>query len=203
MSYIPAPIVVEELEDPLRHALKDRDPYVRKTAAICVAKLYNADPRKCERNGFVELLRDLLLDTNATVVANAVAALIEIGDRQDGVIFKLNLTVANKLLAALPESSEYALFRCFLFPMSTEVLAMNLQVGTNIHTRLTITLCTREARGCANYGGTCHCAARTRKLRRHPHYYKSTIIPDELHGGSSLDGLYMQEDGATIGSVHA
>ena len=89
MSYIPAPIVVEELEDPLRHALKDRDPYVRKTAAICVAKLYNADPRKCERNGFVELLRDLLLDTNATVVANAVAALIEIGDRQDGVIFKL------------------------------------------------------------------------------------------------------------------
>ncbi|KZT68971.1 Adaptor protein complex beta subunit [Daedalea quercina L-15889] len=107
MSYIPAPIVVEELEDPLRHALKDRDPYVRKTAAICVAKLYNADPRKCERNGFVELLRDLLLDTNATVVANAVAALTEIGDRQDGVIFKLNLTVANKLLAALGESSEW------------------------------------------------------------------------------------------------
>lgn len=107
MSYIPTSLVVEEIADPLRHALKDKDPYVRKTAAICVAKLYTADPRKAERSVFVEMLRDLLLDTNATVVANAVAALSEIGDRQDGVIFRLNLTVANKLLAALGESSEW------------------------------------------------------------------------------------------------
>lgn len=106
MSYIPIPVVIENLTDQLRHCLKDRDPYVRKTAAICVAKLYTADPRKAEKGGFVEMLRDLLLDTNATVVSNAVAALSEIGDRQDGVIFKLNLTVANKLLAALGESSE-------------------------------------------------------------------------------------------------
>ncbi|KAH9951345.1 Adaptor protein complex beta subunit [Amylocystis lapponica] len=107
MSYIPIPVVTEALTEQLRHCLKDRDPYVRKTAAICVAKLYTADPRKAERGGFVEMLRDLMLDTNATVVSNAVAALSEIGDRQDGVIFKLNLTVANKLLAALGESSEW------------------------------------------------------------------------------------------------
>ena len=106
MSYIPIPVVTESLTEQLRHCLKDRDPYVRKTAAICVAKLYTADPRKAEKGGFVEQLRDLLLDSNATVVSNAVAALSEIGDRQDGVIFKLNLTVANKLLAALGESSE-------------------------------------------------------------------------------------------------
>jgi AP-2 complex subunit beta-1 len=106
MSYIPTPVVIEALTEPLRHCLKDRDPYVRKTAAICVAKLYAADPRRAERNGFVEKLRDLMLDTNATVVANAVAALVEIGDRPDGVIFKLNLTTANRLLTALEESSE-------------------------------------------------------------------------------------------------
>ncbi|KAJ3537385.1 hypothetical protein NM688_g6700 [Phlebia brevispora] len=107
MSYIPIPVVIDSLTEPLRHCLKDKDPYVRKTAAICVAKLYTADPRKAEKSGFVEMLRDLLLDPNATVVSNAVAALSEIGDRQDGVIFKLNLTVANKLLAALGESSEW------------------------------------------------------------------------------------------------
>ncbi|KJA20194.1 hypothetical protein HYPSUDRAFT_203899 [Hypholoma sublateritium FD-334 SS-4] len=107
MSYIPIPVVTEALSDNLRHCLKDRDAYVRKTAAICVAKLYSADPRRAEKGGFVELLRDLMLDSNATVVANAVAALSEIGDRQDGVIFKLNLTTANKLLAALGESSEW------------------------------------------------------------------------------------------------
>ncbi|EKM55404.1 uncharacterized protein PHACADRAFT_256011 [Phanerochaete carnosa HHB-10118-sp] len=107
MSYIPIPVVIDALTDPLRHCIKDRDPYVRKTAAICVAKLYAADPRKAEKHGFVEMLRDLLLDANATVVSNAVAALSEIGDRPDGVIFKLNLSVANRLLAALNESSEW------------------------------------------------------------------------------------------------
>ncbi|KAF9564684.1 Adaptor protein complex beta subunit [Agrocybe pediades] len=107
MSYIPIPVVTDALSDNLRHCLKDRDAYVRKTAAICVAKLYSADPRRAEKGGFVELLRDLMLDSNATVVANAVAALSEIGDRQDGVIFKLNLATVNKLLAALGESSEW------------------------------------------------------------------------------------------------
>ena len=101
MSYIPLPIVTEALTEPLRHALKDKDPYVRKTAAICVAKVYVADPRRTERHGFVEMLRDLLMDTNPTVVANAVAALVEISERHDGVAFKLNLTVCNKLLSAL------------------------------------------------------------------------------------------------------
>lgn len=107
MSYIPIPEVMDALSENLRHCLKDRDAYVRKTAAICVVKIYNADPRRAEKAGFVELLRDLMLDSNATVVANAVAALSEIGDRQDGVVFKLNLITANKLLAALGESSEY------------------------------------------------------------------------------------------------
>ncbi|KAL5511824.1 hypothetical protein ACEPAH_5042 [Sanghuangporus vaninii] len=107
MSYIPLPVVTEALTDPLRHTLKDRDPYVRKTAAICVAKVYMADPRRTERMGFVEMLRDLMLDSNATVVANAVAALVEISERHDGVAFRVNYTVANKLLTALQESSEW------------------------------------------------------------------------------------------------
>ncbi|KIM65209.1 hypothetical protein SCLCIDRAFT_113025 [Scleroderma citrinum Foug A] len=107
MAYIPLPVVTEALSDQLRHCIKDRDPYVRKTAAICVAKMYVADPRKAERAGFVEMLRDMMLDSNATVVANAVASLSEIGDRHDGVVFRLNLTIANKLIHALGESSEW------------------------------------------------------------------------------------------------
>jgi AP-2 complex subunit beta-1 len=86
MSYIPIPEVMDALSDTLRHCLKDRDAYVRKTAAICVVKMYSADSRKAEKAGFVELLRDLMLDSNATVVANAVAALSEIGDRQEYIL---------------------------------------------------------------------------------------------------------------------
>ncbi len=47
-----------------------------------------------------------MLDANATVVSNAVAALVEISERHDGVAFKVNYTLANKLLVALGESSE-------------------------------------------------------------------------------------------------
>ncbi|KAH9989055.1 armadillo-type protein [Russula compacta] len=115
MSYIPIPIVLGHLTEQLHHHLKDRDPYVRKTAAICVAKLYAADPRKAEKFG-VELLRDLLVDSNATIVANAVAALSEIADRPDGVVFKLNLPVTNKVIAALGKSSE-CMARC-LHPLT-------------------------------------------------------------------------------------
>lgn len=107
MSYIPIPVVTEAMAEPLRHCLKDKDPYVRKTAAICVAKLHATDPRKAERGGFVEMLRDLLVDPNPTVVSNAVAALSEIGDKCDEITFNLNFHVASKLLTALGESSEY------------------------------------------------------------------------------------------------
>lgn len=33
--------ITEYLCEPLRKCLKDEDPYVRKTAAVCVAKLYD------------------------------------------------------------------------------------------------------------------------------------------------------------------
>jgi AP-1 complex subunit beta-1 len=40
--------ITEYLCEPLRKCLKDEDPYVRKTAAICVAKLYDIDPTLVE-----------------------------------------------------------------------------------------------------------------------------------------------------------
>ena len=106
MSYIPLPAVSHALVDPLRHSLKDADPYVRKTATICVAKLYFADPRLVERENFVESLRELLKDGNPTVIANAVAALSEISDRSENIVLKLSFPMASKMVGALPECSE-------------------------------------------------------------------------------------------------
>lgn len=107
MSYISVPTVLAALLDPLRHSLKDADPYVRKTAAICVAKLYMHDRRMVEKQGFIGNLRDLLADSNPTVVANAVAALTEISERSENIQLKLNLTIASKLVSALPDCSEW------------------------------------------------------------------------------------------------
>lgn len=70
--------ITEYLCGPLRKTLKDSDPYVRKTAAVCVAKLFDIDPELVQDQGFVESLQELLSDANPMVVANAVAALSEI-----------------------------------------------------------------------------------------------------------------------------
>lgn len=70
--------ITEYLCDPLERRLKDDDPYVRKTAAICVAKLYDISPELVQDRGFLDTLRDLLSDANPMVVANAVASLAEI-----------------------------------------------------------------------------------------------------------------------------
>lgn len=59
--------ITEYLCEPLRKCLKDEDPYVRKTAAVCVAKLHDINSQLVEDQGFLDLLRDLLSDSNPMV----------------------------------------------------------------------------------------------------------------------------------------
>lgn len=44
MGCIRVSAITEYLFDPLKAAIKDEDSYVRKTAAICIAKLYDVSP---------------------------------------------------------------------------------------------------------------------------------------------------------------
>ncbi|PAV83754.1 hypothetical protein WR25_13322 isoform B [Diploscapter pachys] len=97
--------ITEYLCEPLRKCMKDEDPYVRKTAAVCVAKLYDMNPNLVEEQGFVELLNDLLSDANPMVVANAVAALTEINEQKP--LIEVNSQMVNKLLTALNECTEW------------------------------------------------------------------------------------------------
>ena len=82
---------------------------MRKTAAICVAKLYDAGPEMVTEHGFVDHLRELLDDSNPMVVANSVAALAEIREKScspDSTV-GLDSKVVHKLLAALNECTEW------------------------------------------------------------------------------------------------
>jgi AP-1 complex subunit beta-1 len=98
--------ITEYLCDPLQKCLKDDDPYVRKTAAICVAKLFDINAELVEDRGFLEALKDLISDNNPMVVANAVAALAEIQENSSSPIFEINSTTLTKLLTALNECTE-------------------------------------------------------------------------------------------------
>ena len=79
--------------------------YVKKTAAMCVAKLFDISPSMVRDQGFLDQLRELICDANPMVVANAVAALSEILSDRD--VLELTTTVLQKLLAALNECSEW------------------------------------------------------------------------------------------------
>ncbi|GAB6026493.1 AP-1 complex subunit beta-1 [Chamberlinius hualienensis] len=101
--------ITEYLCDPLRKCLKDEDPYVRKTAAVCVAKLHDISPSLVEDQGFLDQLKDLLSDSNPMVVANAVAALSEINEASTTghPLIEMNAQTINKLLTALNECTEW------------------------------------------------------------------------------------------------
>jgi AP-1 complex subunit beta-1 len=78
MSTLRAEKILSYLGDPLSRCLRDENPYVRKTAALCVAKVYELKPELCVDYGFIDVLRDLVGDGNPMVVANAVTALSDI-----------------------------------------------------------------------------------------------------------------------------
>ncbi|KAK6967247.1 AP-2 complex subunit beta [Biomphalaria glabrata] len=101
--------ITEYLCEPLRKCLKDEDPYVRKTAAVCVAKLHDINAQLVEDQGFLDALKDLLSDSNPMVVANAVAAISEILETSSNAqpSLEMNSGTINKLLTALNECTEW------------------------------------------------------------------------------------------------
>lgn len=99
--------ITEYLTQPLTLCLKDQDPYVRKTAAVAVAKLYDINPEAVISQGFLDILRELLADSNPMVVSNAVAALSEISEASKEEVFKVDGAILAKLLAALNECTEW------------------------------------------------------------------------------------------------
>lgn len=133
MGCLRAEKITDYLCDPLQRALKDENPYVRKTAALCVAKLYDLKSELVIDNGFLERLHEMISDSNpmvnlvrfgvaselmiAKVVANTVAALTDIHtiatsshpppSPSDPAIFTITSSVLNKLLIALNECSEW------------------------------------------------------------------------------------------------
>lgn len=99
--------MTEYLLEPCRKSCKDPDAYVRKTAAICIAKLYDINPELVEVNRFIEILQDMLGDQNPMVVANAVVSLCEISNNASKNYLRLNEDVIHKLLMAMSESTEW------------------------------------------------------------------------------------------------
>lgn len=134
MGCLRAEKIIDYLCDPLQKCLRDENPYVRKTAALCVAKLYDLKPELVMDNGFLEQLQEMVADSNpmvstdllisdspsrkvsCKVVANAVTALTDIhvsasslppSPETEKALFVITQSTLQKLLIALNECSEW------------------------------------------------------------------------------------------------
>ncbi|KAL2902752.1 Beta-adaptin-like protein C [Bienertia sinuspersici] len=115
--------------------VKDDDPYVRKTAAICVAKLFDINAELVEDRGFLDSLKDLISDNNPMVVANAVAALAEIQENSAKPIFEITSATLAKLLTALNECTEWG--QVFILDALSRYKAADAREAENIVERVT------------------------------------------------------------------
>jgi len=106
MSYIHVRDFVEATVPPLKGLLRDPDPYVRKTAAFTVAKLYDHDKNLVEASDLIDRLNSMLRDDNPTVVSSALAALMDIWERSETIKLTIDYASASKIVQILPDCSE-------------------------------------------------------------------------------------------------
>ncbi|GJP90469.1 AP-2 adaptor complex subunit beta [Aspergillus niger] len=107
ISYIHVREFVEATVQPVKRLMSDMDPYVRKTAAFCVAKLYEHDKKMVEASDLIDRLNSMLKDENPTVVSSVLASLVDIWGRSESISLTIDYTSASKLVSILPDCSEW------------------------------------------------------------------------------------------------
>ena len=108
MGCIRVPEIVSYLCETLSYCIKDKDAYVRKTAAMCVSKLYQTSPQQVRENGFINTLHECLDDENPIVVANAMSALSEISILSGVNQIKIKSKNLKNIIDALSKANEWA-----------------------------------------------------------------------------------------------
>lgn len=63
---------------PLRQSLNDPSPYMRKTAVLGIAKLYQFVPQNIKETDLVDILYNMLKDKDTQVITNVIHALNEV-----------------------------------------------------------------------------------------------------------------------------
>ncbi|KAL9057250.1 MAG: hypothetical protein Q9162_002454 [Coniocarpon cinnabarinum] len=149
VSYIHVREFVEGTVSPLKKLLKDTDAYVRKTAALCVAKLYDHDRQLIEGTDLIDRLNSMLRDENATVISNALASLVDIWNRSENIKLSLDYNNASNIAQILPSCSEWGqtyileAFTSYIPQDSSEALLLAERISSLLlHTNAAVVLTT-------------------------------------------------------------
>lgn len=99
--------------------LRDGNSYVRKTAVMCVPKIYEITPELVDRTDAIQILKEIFLsDNNSQVVANAAQALIELSMLSKKTHLEVNSKTLDRILGCLNETFEWG--QVFLLDFLTE-----------------------------------------------------------------------------------
>ncbi len=102
------PSMVEYISEPLRRALTDQSPYVRKTGVMGILKLFHLAPEVARAANFVDLLYNMIQDPDPHVVTNCLIVLDEVLAAEEGGM-AVNQPLILHLLGRLGEFSEWGL----------------------------------------------------------------------------------------------
>ena len=201
ISYIHVREFVEATVQPVKQLMGDPDPYVRKTAAFCVAKLYEHNKVMVERSDLIDRLNRMLKDENPTVVSSVLAALVDIWGRSESISLTIDYASASKLVSILPDCSE-----CEFIPVSPFFFffadeSTILQMESDVHLGSTHVICpTRDVRGTVA-GRESRASPFAFERRRRTHFDPCNSLPHELYFRRKADHIIIKK--AVSSSGHA
>jgi len=138
MSRIRIETVAEYMVMPIKSRLEDTDPYVRKTAALAVSKLYRTVPESIEDSGILSKLVVLLHDSNPLVISNATISIMEINKVRPIPIFIMDENNIIPILSAISSSSEWC--QIALFDAIAEYEPPNSSLAATLIDRVSVYL---------------------------------------------------------------
>mmetsp|Transcript_47830 Transcript_47830/g.65137 ORF Transcript_47830/g.65137 Transcript_47830/m.65137 type:complete len:818 (-) Transcript_47830:405-2858(-) len=101
------PSIVEYIAEPLRHALTDDNAYVRKTSVMGILKLYHLNPEMVKESNLIDIIYDMIEDSDGGVVANCIAVLNEVMLEEGGMA--INQAIIKHLLMNINAFNEWGL----------------------------------------------------------------------------------------------
>lgn len=99
------PDLAEYVITPIRKGLQDVSSYVRKTAVIGCAKLFRVSPESLQDSDLVDVLYDMIKDTDSLVVTNVIHTLNEVLGDEGGMA--VNKSIVMHLLGRIKEFNEW------------------------------------------------------------------------------------------------
>lgn len=91
----------------VKRALRDKEPYVRRSAAYAIARLYQHDPTRTERESLVDELNELLYDNDLVIISDALAALSSITEKSKTLNLAIDKAHSLTLISLLRSANEW------------------------------------------------------------------------------------------------